>query len=204
MSGLLGARTCSSPGEASDLKFPLGAKLREPLTQARFQQLFGGVEQAQELLPESRWSGLCRLWRRRARACSVPGAWRLLRARLPPLRWLPQYRWRAWLLGDAVAGVTVGIVHVPQGERPQHQPVRGPGRPRGWEQLGSEVVGSCGWGFGDKFWVRTVELHQSPTPQLPSSAQSFEKSETRSGSGNWREERSTRPAPQVSAGVLDL
>ena len=40
-------------------------------------------------------------------------------ARLPPLRWLPHYRWRAWLLGDAVAGLTVGIVHVPQGERPQ-------------------------------------------------------------------------------------
>ncbi|XP_036156265.1 solute carrier family 26 member 10-like isoform X2 [Myotis myotis] len=115
MSGLLGARTCSSPGEASDLKFPLGAKLREPLTQARFQQLFGGAEQAQDLLAESRWSGLCRLWRRRACACSGPGAWRLLLARLPPLRWLPQYRWRAWLLGDAVAGVTVGIVHVPQG-----------------------------------------------------------------------------------------
>ncbi|XP_070265971.1 solute carrier family 26 member 10-like isoform X3 [Myotis yumanensis] len=115
MSGLLGGRTCSSPGEASDLKFPLGAKLREPLTQARFQQLFGGAEQEQELLAESRWSGLCRLWRRRASACSGPGAWRLLLARLPPLRWLPQYRWRAWLLGDAVAGVTVGIVHVPQG-----------------------------------------------------------------------------------------
>ncbi|EFB28888.1 hypothetical protein PANDA_004130, partial [Ailuropoda melanoleuca] len=39
----------------------------------------------------------------------------LLLARLPPLRWLPHYRWRAWLLGDALAGVTVGIVHVPQG-----------------------------------------------------------------------------------------
>ncbi|CAK6443260.1 unnamed protein product [Pipistrellus nathusii] len=115
MSGLLGARTCSSPGEASDLKFPLGAKFREPLTQARFQQLFGGAEQAQEPLAESRWSGLCRRWRRRAPACSGPGAWRLLQARLPPLRWLPEYRWRAWLLGDAVAGVTVGIVHVPQG-----------------------------------------------------------------------------------------
>lgn len=115
MSGPLGARTCSSPGEASDLKSPLGAKLREPLTQARFQQLFGGAEQAQELRAESRWSGLCRPWRWRARACSAPGAWRLLLARLPPLRWLPEYRWRAWLLGDAVAGVTVGIVHVPQG-----------------------------------------------------------------------------------------
>ncbi|OWK17009.1 SLC26A10, partial [Cervus elaphus hippelaphus] len=123
MSGLRGARTCPGPGEASDLKSPLGAKFREPLTESRFQQLFGDAEQEPELLAEPRWSWL---WRRRARACSGPGAWRLLMARLPPLRWLPHYRWRAWLLGDAVAGLTVGIVHVPQGERPQHQPGRGP------------------------------------------------------------------------------
>ncbi|TKC46858.1 hypothetical protein EI555_015268, partial [Monodon monoceros] len=103
------------PGEASDLKSPLGAKFREPLTEARFQQLFGDAEQEPELLAEPRWSRLRRLWKRRARACSGPGPWPLLRARLPPLRWLPHYRWRAWLLGDAVAGVTVGIVHVPQG-----------------------------------------------------------------------------------------
>lgn len=124
MSGLLGARTCLSPVEASDLQCPLGAKIREPLTEARFQQLFGGAEQETELLAEPRGSRLCSLLR--LRACSRPGAWRLLLARLPPLRWLPRYRWRAWLLGDAVAGVTVGIVHVPQGERPQQQPVRGP------------------------------------------------------------------------------
>lgn len=120
MSGLPGARTCSSPGEASDIKAPMGAKLREPLTEARFQQLFGGAEQEPEVLAEPGWSRLCSLWRRWVRSCSGPGAWRLLLARLPPLRWLPHYRWRAWLLGDAVAGVTVGIVHVPQGERPQH------------------------------------------------------------------------------------
>ncbi|MBZ3882877.1 Solute carrier family 26 member 10 [Sciurus carolinensis] len=114
MSGLVGARTCSGPGEASDLKYPLGTRLREPLTEAGFQQLFGDAEKEQELRTEPRWSGL-RLWRRPARACSRPGAWRLLMTRLPLLRWLPRYRWRAWLLGDAVAGVTVGVVHVPQG-----------------------------------------------------------------------------------------
>ncbi|XP_059259527.1 solute carrier family 26 member 10-like isoform X5 [Mustela nigripes] len=115
MSGLPDARTCPGLGEVSDLKFPLGAKFREPLTEARFQQLFGDAEQESDLLSEPRWSWLCRQWRRLPGACSGPGAWRLLLARLPPLRWLPHYRWRAWLLGDAVAGVTVGIVHVPQG-----------------------------------------------------------------------------------------
>ncbi|XP_062932389.1 solute carrier family 26 member 10-like [Cynocephalus volans] len=115
MSGLLGVRTCPGPGETSDLKSLLGTRLREPLTEARFQQLFGSAEQEPGLPAETRLPRLWRLWRRRAGACSGPGAWRLLLARLPPLRWLPHYRWRAWLLGDAVAGVTVGIVHVPQG-----------------------------------------------------------------------------------------
>ncbi|XP_025782694.1 LOW QUALITY PROTEIN: solute carrier family 26 member 10 [Puma concolor] len=115
MSGLPGAGTSPGLGEASDLKFPLGAKFREPLTEARFQRLFGGTNEHQATRAEPRSSRLCRRWRRLASACSGPGAWRLLRARLPPLRWLPHYRWRAWLLGDAVAGVTVGIVHVPQG-----------------------------------------------------------------------------------------
>ncbi|XP_025332615.3 solute carrier family 26 member 10 isoform X2 [Canis lupus dingo] len=121
MSGLPGAGTCPGLGETSDLKSPLGAKFREPLTEARFQQLFGDAEPERELPAEPRGSRPCgrwarwARWARRAGARSGPGAGRLLRARLPPLRWLPRYRWRAWLLGDAVAGVTVGIVHVPQG-----------------------------------------------------------------------------------------
>nr|XP_017536315.2 solute carrier family 26 member 10 isoform X9 [Manis javanica] len=115
MSELLGASTCPGPGEASHPTPPLCAKFREPLTEARFQQLFGDAEPEPELFSGPAWSRHCRQWRQRARACWGPGAWRLLLARLPLLRWLPHYRWRAWLLGDAVAGVTVGIVHVPQG-----------------------------------------------------------------------------------------
>lgn len=118
MSGPLVSGTCSDLEEASDLKSPLSSRFREPLTHARFQELFGGAEQEPELPAEPCLPWLCRL-RRRASACSGPGAWRVLLARLPPLRWLPQYRWRAWLLGDAVAGITVGVVHVPQGKSPQ-------------------------------------------------------------------------------------
>ncbi|XP_074230709.1 putative solute carrier family 26 member 10P isoform X5 [Camelus bactrianus] len=47
-----------------------------------------------------------------------------------------------------------------------------------------------------KFWPRTVDLRQISTPQLPSSAQSCEKSWTRSGSGNWREARCLPPRTQ--------
>jgi MFS superfamily sulfate permease-like transporter len=33
----------------------------------------------------------------------------------PILSWLPKYPWKENLLGDAIAGVTIGVVHVPQG-----------------------------------------------------------------------------------------
>ncbi|XP_006859662.1 PREDICTED: solute carrier family 26 member 10 [Chrysochloris asiatica] len=115
MSGFLGAGNGPGPGEVSDLRSPVGTGFRKPLTEARFRQLFGDAEEEPDLPVEPGLSGLLRLWRLRARACSGSGAWRQLLARLPPLRWLPRYHWRAWLLGDAVAGVTVGIVHVPQG-----------------------------------------------------------------------------------------
>jgi hypothetical protein len=48
--------------------------------------------------------------------CRSPAAFgRFLLSFLPILQWLPRYRWRETLLGDAMAGITVGIVHVPQG-----------------------------------------------------------------------------------------
>uniref|UniRef100_A0A8C0LB86 Uncharacterized protein n=1 Tax=Canis lupus dingo TaxID=286419 RepID=A0A8C0LB86_CANLU len=59
MSGLPGAGTCPGLGETSDLKSPLGAKFREPLTEARFQQLFGDAEPERELPAEPRGSRPC-------------------------------------------------------------------------------------------------------------------------------------------------
>lgn len=198
MSGLPGAGTCPGLGEASDLKSPLGAKFREPLTEARFQQLFGDAEPEPELPAEPRGSRPCGRWARWAR--SGPGAGRLLRARLPLLRWLPRYRWRAWLLGDAVAGVTVGIVHVPQGERPQRSPARGPA-PEGVGEaqgLGTRGAEGAETGCETKFWVRTTALQQVPTPKLPSFAQSSQKSWTRLGSGTWREAQHPHPDPPAA------
>lgn len=34
---------------------------------------------------------------------------------VPILSWLPRYRWRADLMHDVIGGLTVGIMHVPQG-----------------------------------------------------------------------------------------
>lgn len=41
------------------------------------------------------------------------GAAKYLRSLFPSSRWLPRYN-RRWLLGDAIAGITIGFVVVPQ------------------------------------------------------------------------------------------
>nr|XP_014347919.1 PREDICTED: solute carrier family 26 member 10 [Latimeria chalumnae] len=48
-------------------------------------------------------------------ACSTDVWVKFVKARIPIFSWLPRYKLKKWLLGDAVAGLTVGIVHIPQG-----------------------------------------------------------------------------------------
>ncbi|KAK3852465.1 hypothetical protein Pcinc_040950 [Petrolisthes cinctipes] len=48
-------------------------------------------------------------------ACSTPCLTSTLTSRLPILSWLPSYSFKTSLLGDVVAGVTVAIMHIPQG-----------------------------------------------------------------------------------------
>ncbi|XP_042227633.1 solute carrier family 26 member 6-like isoform X2 [Homarus americanus] len=52
------------------------------------------------------WEG----WR-----CSRGCVWRSVVKRVPILGWLPAYNLRANLFGDVVGGITVGIMHIPQG-----------------------------------------------------------------------------------------
>ncbi|KAK5978287.1 sulfate transporter and sulfate transporter antisigma-factor antagonist [Trichostrongylus colubriformis] len=40
---------------------------------------------------------------------------RLLTSFMPILHWLPNYKWKEYIHGDLIAGLTVGIMHVPQG-----------------------------------------------------------------------------------------
>ncbi|KAG5282397.1 hypothetical protein AALO_G00055540 [Alosa alosa] len=47
--------------------------------------------------------------------CSQVSCHNLLKERVPIFNWLPKYRLKKWILGDAVAGLTVGILHIPQG-----------------------------------------------------------------------------------------
>ncbi|KAM9319921.1 solute carrier family 26 member 10-like [Gastrophryne carolinensis] len=47
--------------------------------------------------------------------CSSRSAHQLLKQRIPFVAWLPRYKLKKWILGDLIAGLTVGIVHIPQG-----------------------------------------------------------------------------------------
>ncbi|EYB84983.1 hypothetical protein Y032_0306g1988 [Ancylostoma ceylanicum] len=40
---------------------------------------------------------------------------RIITSFMPILQWLPNYKWKEYFHGDLIAGLTVGIMHVPQG-----------------------------------------------------------------------------------------
>lgn len=84
------------------------AVYRNIYTEDRFRQTYGTEDKpvGQEKLRE-RVLRRCR--------CSQVSCYNLLKERVPIFNWLPKYRLKKWILGDAVAGLTVGILHIPQG-----------------------------------------------------------------------------------------
>lgn len=80
-------------------------------TQESFQEVYGVP-----LEPESSLAGMVKGRLSRCCRCSKSAALHLFRSRLPIASWLPKYQPKKWLLGDLVAGLTVGVVHIPQGE----------------------------------------------------------------------------------------
>ncbi|XP_039508758.1 solute carrier family 26 member 10 [Pimephales promelas] len=84
------------------------AVYRNIYTEDRFRQTYG---------TEAQSSGRERLRDRLAQRCrcSQVKCVHLLKKRLPVCSWLPKYKLKKWLLGDIIAGLTVGIVHIPQG-----------------------------------------------------------------------------------------
>ncbi|XP_016378077.1 solute carrier family 26 member 10-like [Sinocyclocheilus rhinocerous] len=81
---------------------------RNIYTEDRFRQTYGTEDQS---------GGRERLRDRLAQRCSCSqvDCLHLLKKRLPVCSWLPKYKIKKWLLGDIIAGLTVGIVHIPQG-----------------------------------------------------------------------------------------
>ncbi|XP_065141685.1 solute carrier family 26 member 10 [Paramisgurnus dabryanus] len=84
------------------------AVYRNIYTEDRFKQAYGTEEQSR---------GRQRLRDRLAHICSCTqvNCAHLLKKRLPVCNWLPKYKLKKWILGDIVAGLTVGILHIPQG-----------------------------------------------------------------------------------------
>ncbi|XP_021421535.1 solute carrier family 26 member 10 [Oncorhynchus mykiss] len=85
------------------------AVYRNIYTEDRFRQSYGtedkprgGGQRFREKIAER-----CR--------CSRAACLHLLRERVPIFNWLPKYRLKKWMLGDTIAGLTVGILHIPQG-----------------------------------------------------------------------------------------
>ena len=85
------------------------AVYRNIYTEERFKQTYGKEDRAPgSLLLGKRLAQKCR--------CSRRAFLHLLSERVPIFSWLPRYRLRKWLLGDTIAGLTVGILHIPQGK----------------------------------------------------------------------------------------
>ncbi|XP_041802252.1 solute carrier family 26 member 10 isoform X1 [Chelmon rostratus] len=84
------------------------AVYRNIYTEDRFKQAYGsGDDTSGSLRLREKLAGRCR--------CSRRACLHLLRERVPIFNWLPRYRLKKWILGDTIAGLTVGILHIPQG-----------------------------------------------------------------------------------------
>ncbi|KAK6471092.1 solute carrier family 26 member 10 [Huso huso] len=84
------------------------AVYRDIYTEDQFKKLYGASE-------ETKGSEKLRERVLKSCGCNKDACVKALKERIPILNWLPRYKLKKWLLGDAVAGFTVGIVHIPQG-----------------------------------------------------------------------------------------
>ncbi|XP_060792981.1 solute carrier family 26 member 10 [Neoarius graeffei] len=83
------------------------AVYRTVYTEDRFRQTYGTTEAKPRERLRDKVCARCR--------CAQLHCLHLLKQRVPIFNWLPRYRLRKWILGDTVAGLTVGILHIPQG-----------------------------------------------------------------------------------------
>ncbi|XP_029102162.1 solute carrier family 26 member 10 [Scleropages formosus] len=92
------------------------AVYRSIYTEDRFRQAYGAGEQRSAAAAVAAADTDTLRERLLSRCtCSRGALLRVLRERAPILTWLPRYRLRKCILGDTVAGLTVGILHIPQG-----------------------------------------------------------------------------------------
>ncbi|XP_078390820.1 solute carrier family 26 member 10 isoform X2 [Cetorhinus maximus] len=82
---------------------------RSIYTEDQFNQRFSRSKEGEKVS-----EGLQQMARRNC-ACSGNAWKRFLKERLPCLTWFPRYKFKRWLTGDIITGLTVGIIHIPQG-----------------------------------------------------------------------------------------
>ncbi|XP_057685216.1 solute carrier family 26 member 10 [Corythoichthys intestinalis] len=85
------------------------AVYRSIFTEDRFKQAYGSEEDntSGSVSLRDKLAARCR--------CSRRSCLHLLGQRVPIFNWLPGYRFKKCFLGDTIAGLTVGILHIPQG-----------------------------------------------------------------------------------------
>ncbi|KAG8452546.1 hypothetical protein GDO86_004364, partial [Hymenochirus boettgeri] len=85
------------------------AVCRSIYTEEQFKKIYGTAKELERppLSLKDRISRSC--------TCSAHTFVHVLKHRVPITNWLPRYKLKKWLLGDFIAGLTVGIVHIPQG-----------------------------------------------------------------------------------------
>lgn len=57
------------------------------------------------------------VWKKVAGYCTSIKPRKCLTRTIPALGWLPKYKWKQDLLADIVAGITVAVMHIPQGKK---------------------------------------------------------------------------------------
>ncbi|XP_068121249.1 solute carrier family 26 member 10-like [Hyperolius riggenbachi] len=85
------------------------AVYRNIYTEEQFQKVYGTAKDLERppLSVRERLARSCK--------CSSRCLHTFLKHRIPIVAWLPRYKLKKWILGDLIAGLTVGIVHIPQG-----------------------------------------------------------------------------------------
>ena len=88
---------------------------RKPLNQKEFLDSFHYQQKPRRGVLDKARSAAHSTAKQGASACSQRGIGNFVVSLMPMLSWLPQYSVKKNIVGDAISGVTVAVMHIPQG-----------------------------------------------------------------------------------------